>query len=159
MGGLWVTSISARTFPASWRRVNANIDSRSEPFGRELAGEAACKAASSRRPPRSNGPRTFSATAQTDSRLYDDETKRQQEINDALIKPSGNENQYKLHEEMGKSDDRQRHGRSYNDRLKSTDEKLLGVDGSLPAHLDQRLEPLGDEGSAARATISTTCSS
>src|SRR5260370_10173147 len=35
------------------------------------------------------------------SRVYELEAKRQQEINDTLIKQSGNENQYKLHEEMG----------------------------------------------------------
>ena len=41
--------------------------------------------------------------ARTARGMYEQETKRQQEINDRLIKQSGNENQYKLHEEMGKS--------------------------------------------------------
>src|SRR5215475_11308046 len=36
------------------------------------------------------------------SRLYDQELKHQQEINDQLVKQSGNENQYVLHDEMGK---------------------------------------------------------
>ena len=34
--------------------------------------------------------------------IYDAELKRQQEINDSIIKSEGGENQYKLHEEMGK---------------------------------------------------------
>ena len=41
----------------------------------------------------------------------------------------------------------------YNDRLKATDEKMLELHGSLPAHLDQRFESLGDAGVAARATV------
>src|SRR6188508_2861100 len=36
------------------------------------------------------------------SGIYDQETKRQQELNDKLIAQSGNENQYQLHEEMGR---------------------------------------------------------
>src|SRR5256714_7734770 len=59
------------------------------------------------------------------SRIYDDETKRQKEINDALIKQTGNENQYKLHEEMGKWMTDNVTVVRYNDRLKATDEKLL----------------------------------
>jgi succinate dehydrogenase / fumarate reductase flavoprotein subunit len=59
------------------------------------------------------------------SRLYEDETKRQQEINDALIKQTGNENQYKLHEEMGKWMTDNVTVVRYNDRLKATDDKLL----------------------------------
>jgi succinate dehydrogenase/fumarate reductase flavoprotein subunit len=59
------------------------------------------------------------------SRLYEDETKRQQEINDALIKQSGDENQYKLHDEMGKWMTDNVTVVRYNDRLKATDEKLL----------------------------------
>src|SRR5690242_14460582 len=59
------------------------------------------------------------------SRIYEGETKRQQEINDTLIKQSGNENQYKLHEEMGKWMTDNVTVVRYNDRLKATDEKLL----------------------------------
>src|SRR5881296_331672 len=59
------------------------------------------------------------------SRIYDQETKRQQEINDKLISQSGNENQYKLHEEMGRWMTDNVTVVRYNDRLKATDEKLL----------------------------------
>src|SRR3989475_6191001 len=59
------------------------------------------------------------------SRIYERETKRQQEINDGLIKQSGNENQYKLHEEMGRWMTDNVTVVRYNDRLKATDEKLL----------------------------------
>src|ERR1700704_5023772 len=59
------------------------------------------------------------------SQIYDQETKRQQEINDALIKQSGKENQYKLHEEMGKVMTDNVTVVRYNDRLKETDAKLL----------------------------------
>ena len=34
--------------------------------------------------------------------IYDAELKRQSEINDQIIRNEGGENQYKLHEEMGK---------------------------------------------------------
>src|SRR5438105_8516135 len=56
--------------------------------------------------------------------IYDQETKRQQEINDKLIAQSGNENQYKLHEEMGKIMTDNVTVIRYNDRLKQTDVKL-----------------------------------
>src|SRR5437870_1268932 len=59
------------------------------------------------------------------SQIYDRETKRQQEINDALIKQSGKENQYKLHEEMGKVMTDNVTVVRYNNRLKETDAKLL----------------------------------
>src|SRR5258707_4253658 len=59
------------------------------------------------------------------SQIYDSETKRQQEINDALIKQSGKENQYKLHEEMGKVMTDNVTVVRYNDRLKETDAQLL----------------------------------
>jgi succinate dehydrogenase / fumarate reductase flavoprotein subunit len=59
------------------------------------------------------------------SRIYEDEARRQQEINDALIKQTGNENQYKLHEEMGKWMTDNVTVVRYNDRLQATDEKLL----------------------------------
>jgi succinate dehydrogenase / fumarate reductase flavoprotein subunit len=59
------------------------------------------------------------------SRVYDQELKRQQEINDALIKQSGNENQYVLHQEMGKWMTDNVTVVRYNDKLKATDNKLL----------------------------------
>jgi succinate dehydrogenase / fumarate reductase flavoprotein subunit len=59
------------------------------------------------------------------SSIYDDELKMQQEINDKLIKQSGTENQYKLHEEMGKWMTDNVTVVRYNDKLKATDEKLL----------------------------------
>jgi succinate dehydrogenase / fumarate reductase flavoprotein subunit len=59
------------------------------------------------------------------SHMYELETKRQQEINDQLIKQSGSENQYKLHDEMGKIMTDNVTVVRYNDRLKQTDEKLL----------------------------------
>jgi len=59
------------------------------------------------------------------SRIYDQELKLQQEINDKLIKQSGNENQYVLHQEMGKWMTDNVTVVRYNDRLKETDTKLL----------------------------------
>src|SRR5438105_11781108 len=59
------------------------------------------------------------------SRLYDDELKRQREINDRLLKQSGTENQYVIHEEMGKWMTDNVTVVRYNDKLKATDEKLL----------------------------------
>jgi succinate dehydrogenase / fumarate reductase flavoprotein subunit len=59
------------------------------------------------------------------SRIYEQELKHQQEINDELIKQSGNENQYVLHQEMGKSMTDNVTVVRYNDRLKATDNKLL----------------------------------
>ncbi len=53
------------------------------------------------------------------------ELKRQQEINNNLIKQTGTENQYKIHEEMGKWMTDNVTVVRYNDRLKATDEKLL----------------------------------
>jgi succinate dehydrogenase / fumarate reductase, flavoprotein subunit len=59
------------------------------------------------------------------SRVYDQELRKQQEINDSLIKQSGTENQYVLHQEMGKWMTDNVTVIRYNDRLKATDEKLL----------------------------------
>ncbi len=59
------------------------------------------------------------------SRVYEQELKRQQEINDSLIKQSGTENQYVLHQEMGKVMTDNVTVVRYNDRLKETDNKLL----------------------------------
>src|SRR5205814_2139508 len=59
------------------------------------------------------------------SRVYDDELKRQQEINERLLKQPGTENQYVIHEEMGKWMTDNVTVVRYNDKLKATDEKLL----------------------------------
>ena len=59
------------------------------------------------------------------SGIYDRELKLQQEINDGLIKQSGNENQYVLHHEMGKWMTDNVTVVRYNEKLKATDEKLL----------------------------------
>jgi succinate dehydrogenase / fumarate reductase flavoprotein subunit len=58
-------------------------------------------------------------------RIYEQELKQQQEINDALIKQSGPENQYILHQEMGNWMTDNVTVIRYNDRLKATDDKLL----------------------------------
>src|SRR5436853_1627463 len=55
---------------------------------------------------------------------YEQETKRQQEINDKLISQGGTENQYKLHEEMSRIMTDNVTVVRYNDRLKDTDDKL-----------------------------------
>ncbi|HEX8736021.1 MAG TPA: succinate dehydrogenase flavoprotein subunit [Pyrinomonadaceae bacterium] len=57
--------------------------------------------------------------------IYSSELKRQQEINGQIIKNEGSENQYKIHEEMGKWMTDNVTVVRYNDRLKATDEKLL----------------------------------
>ncbi|MGB7207506.1 MAG: succinate dehydrogenase flavoprotein subunit [Pyrinomonadaceae bacterium] len=57
--------------------------------------------------------------------IYEAELKKQQEINDGIIKNEGGENQYKLHEEMGKVMTDNVTVVRYNDRLKATDDKLL----------------------------------
>src|SRR3982750_4494231 len=57
--------------------------------------------------------------------IYTSELKRQQEINDQIIRNEGRENQYKLHEEMGKIMTDNVTVVRYNDRLKATDDKLL----------------------------------
>jgi succinate dehydrogenase / fumarate reductase flavoprotein subunit len=59
------------------------------------------------------------------SKVYDDELKRQQEINAGLLKQSGSENQYVIHDEMGKWMTDNVTVVRYNDKLKATDEKLL----------------------------------
>ncbi|HEX7176806.1 MAG TPA: succinate dehydrogenase flavoprotein subunit, partial [Pyrinomonadaceae bacterium] len=60
-----------------------------------------------------------------DSKIYEQETKRQQELNDALVKQAGGENQYVIHDEMGKWMTDNVTVVRYNDRLQATDEKLL----------------------------------
>jgi succinate dehydrogenase / fumarate reductase, flavoprotein subunit len=59
------------------------------------------------------------------SKIYEDELKYQQNLNDSLIKQSGTENQYVIHEEMGKWMTDNVTVVRYNDRLKATDSKLL----------------------------------
>jgi succinate dehydrogenase / fumarate reductase, flavoprotein subunit len=53
------------------------------------------------------------------------ELRRQQEINDQIIGNEGKENQYKIHEEMGRVMTENVTVVRYNDKLKATDEKLL----------------------------------
>jgi succinate dehydrogenase / fumarate reductase flavoprotein subunit len=59
------------------------------------------------------------------SRIYEQELKHQQEINDRLISQSGNENQYLLHQEMGQWMTDNVTVIRYNEKLKATDNKLL----------------------------------
>ena len=56
--------------------------------------------------------------------IYDTELKRQQEINDSIINSTGGENQYKLHEELGKVMTDNVTVVRYNDRLQATDDKI-----------------------------------
>mgnify|MGYP000874455081 CR=1 FL=1 len=53
------------------------------------------------------------------------ELKRQQEINNSIIKNEGSENQYKLHDELGKWMTDNVTVVRYNERLKATDDKIL----------------------------------
>jgi len=57
--------------------------------------------------------------------LHEGEVRRQREINDLIVHQSGGENQYKLHEEMGKWMTDNVTVVRYNDKLKATDEKLV----------------------------------
>jgi succinate dehydrogenase / fumarate reductase flavoprotein subunit len=57
--------------------------------------------------------------------VHEAELKKQQEINDQIVRNEGGENQYKLHEEMGKVMTDNVTVIRYNDRLKAADEKLL----------------------------------
>ncbi|HEX8282282.1 MAG TPA: succinate dehydrogenase flavoprotein subunit [Pyrinomonadaceae bacterium] len=59
------------------------------------------------------------------SKIYDDELRRQQEINTGLLQQKGSENQYVLHDEMGKWMTDNVTVVRYNDKLKATDDKLL----------------------------------
>src|SRR5438445_1151221 len=59
------------------------------------------------------------------SAIYERELKHQQEINDTLIKQSGTENQYALHQEMGRWMTDNVTVVRYNEKLKATDNKLL----------------------------------
>src|SRR5215204_2007632 len=53
------------------------------------------------------------------------ELKRQHEINDSIIKNEGSENQYKIHDELGRWMTDNVTVVRYNDRLKATDDKIL----------------------------------
>ncbi len=57
--------------------------------------------------------------------IYDVELKRQAELNESIIKNEGTENQYRIHDELGKVMTENVTVVRYNDRLKATDEKLL----------------------------------
>ena len=57
--------------------------------------------------------------------IFDSELDRQREINEQIVKNTGSENQYKLHEEMGKVMTDNVTVVRYNDRLQATDNKLL----------------------------------
>lgn len=57
--------------------------------------------------------------------IHNAELKRQQEINDSIVKNEGSENQYKLHDELGKVMTDNVTVVRYNDRLKATDDKVL----------------------------------
>lgn len=56
------------------------------------------------------------------------ELKKQQEINDSIVKNQGSENQYKLHDELGKVMTDNVTVVRYNDRLKATDDKILELE-------------------------------
>lgn len=56
--------------------------------------------------------------------IYDAELKNQQAINDGIIASVGGENQYKLHEELGKVMTDNVTVVRYNDRLQATDDKI-----------------------------------
>ncbi len=59
------------------------------------------------------------------SKIYDEELRWQKELNDRLLKQQGTENQYVIHDEMGKWMTDNVTVVRYNDRLQKTDEKLL----------------------------------
>lgn len=61
----------------------------------------------------------------TSSTIFDQELKRQQEMYDNIIKMDGDENPYKLHQELGKVMTDNVTVVRYNDKLKQTDEKIL----------------------------------
>jgi succinate dehydrogenase / fumarate reductase flavoprotein subunit len=56
--------------------------------------------------------------------IHDAELRRQREINDSIVHSEGGENQYKLHEELGKIMTDNVTVVRYNDRLKATDDKI-----------------------------------
>ena len=56
--------------------------------------------------------------------IHDAELARQQAINDSIVTSEGGENQYKLHEELGKVMTDNVTVVRYNDRLQATDDKI-----------------------------------
>ncbi len=56
--------------------------------------------------------------------IHDSELRKQQEINDQIVRNEGGENQYKLHEELGKVMTENVTVVRYNDRLQATDDKI-----------------------------------
>ncbi len=56
--------------------------------------------------------------------IHDAELRRQQEINQSIVTSTGGENQYKLHEELGKVMTDNVTVVRYNDRLQATDDKI-----------------------------------
>jgi len=56
--------------------------------------------------------------------IHDNELRRQQETNDSIVHSTGSENQYKLHEELGKVMTDNVTVVRYNDRLQATDDKI-----------------------------------
>ena len=81
------------------------------------------------------------------------ELKRQQEINDQIIKNKAAENQYKIHDELGKWMTDNVTVVRYNDRLKATDDKDSRTAGPFPKYFDKRFEFVGDASRSARSTI------
>ncbi len=57
--------------------------------------------------------------------IHEAELRKQKEINESIIKSEGTENQYKLHDELGKWMTDNVTVVRYNDRLKATDEKII----------------------------------
>ncbi len=57
--------------------------------------------------------------------LHDAELRRQRQINDQILNNDGKENQYQIHEELGKVMTENVTVLRYNDRLKETDDKIL----------------------------------
>jgi succinate dehydrogenase / fumarate reductase flavoprotein subunit len=57
--------------------------------------------------------------------IFDAELRKQGEINDEIVHSEGGENQYRIHEEMGKVMTENVTVIRYNDKLKETDDKLL----------------------------------
>jgi succinate dehydrogenase / fumarate reductase flavoprotein subunit len=125
MGGLWVDYDQRTNIPGllaagecdysihGANRLGAN-SLVSCVYGGFVAAPAAIQFATSVERNGSNG-----------SGIYDQELKKQQQINDSLIKQSGNENQYVLHQEMGKWMTDNVTVVRYNHKLKETDNKLL----------------------------------
>ena len=56
--------------------------------------------------------------------IHEAELRRQRELNDSIVKSEGGENQYKLHEELGKVMTDNVTVVRYNDRLQATDDKI-----------------------------------